>query len=86
MHAVSAGVNPSFVKGEYQLNLGNNSLTRIQIISMINLYNSSKYLYYSMEEIKYFPKIYEGYLVSRAEAYLYDSKYKTPISTWPEIK
>lgn len=65
--------------------LGTNSLSRIEVVSLLNLNNSSQYSFYSMEENKYNPKIYIGTKASVALYWI--GEVGTPMEStthWPE--
>lgn len=64
--------------------LGNNSLSKIEVVSLLNLNNSSQYSFYSMEENKYNPKIYIGTKASVALYWTSETNPYTPTNGWPE--
>ena len=73
-----------------QLYLGNNSLSNLEVASMLNILNLGTHMYnyhYSNRPAKYAPKVYLGTVQATATSWNYDSQ--TGInypSIWPEVK
>ena len=73
-----------------QLNLGNNPLSRVEVVSSLNLFNQARYTYhynYSNSPERYYPKVYLGTTQTVALGWIYDlQKIENYPTIWPEIK
>ena len=72
-----------------QLYLGNNSLSNLEVASMLNILNLGTHMYnyhYSNRPAKYAPKVYLGTVQTTATSWNYDSQNtsKPPANQWPQ--
>lgn len=90
MDALTPWNNPVRVYSELQLYLGANSISRLEVVSLINIFNLSQYLlsyYESTRTSRYYPKIYIGLLSTSSSGWLMDFQNgkNTTYTHWPEF-
>ncbi len=81
---------PQYSYSILQLENGNNPLSRLQVVSKLNILSQARYTYhynsYNCPE-RYYPKVYIGTIQTIAKGWIYDlQKGINHPSTWPEIK
>lgn len=85
IHAFVSWNDSQYKYTENQLYLGYNPLSNIEIVSMLNINNLSRYsLHYASNRTKkYNPKIFMPHLNSASDGFLNDPTISKPVS-WPE--
>ncbi len=72
------------------MNLGTNSISNLQVVSQLNLFNQARHMYhynYQSCPSNYYPKLYLGTVQTTATSWNHDRQnIENHPSIWPEIK
>lgn len=89
MDAFTPWKNPANMYSELQLYLGYNPISKLEVVSLVNLFNLSHYslsYYEPTRTSRYYPKIYLGLLSTTSADWLMDHQNggNITLSRWPE--